>query len=660
MGDRMSVQKFLFLLLAGLLWFLVTFAPNGGAGGDAWGSLLTSQALVEHGSFDLSPYKDRAPYNESQFFRRGQHLYYGYPPGGPLLEVPLVAVARLAGLDMTQVAQESFMERQVSALCMVSMLAALSVGLGALWGARRGLLAAFVVLLASTYSGSIASSMANSQMPEILFLTWTQAWLLRFELRGGPLRGWILGLFLGVAYWCRPTAILWAPFVLLYLALRKRSELPAAGLVLAVFVVGFKLALVPVWGGEHPYYGHRQLVSEVARFCYQWVGILFSPGVGLFVYQPVLLPAFLLAPVLLRRQPLAWMFFLYAHGQMVVVALQPTWMTVAFGPRLLAEACFPLWFLAAWLFPPHYLGRAFLCVGVLWSLWLNTYLAFFRQIQHLHYTATRPEHDPVARGLWDWRLAPYLMTQQQVWELLRQVPTELFPALQSPIRRGFEEPELAGDQFWVRPRSDRATLAFRATAASGPSSGLVDLRYRSPRTVSVRLNGQRLGDLPASRATRRQTLAFRAVDWRPENELQFEASPDFRLFDAVAEAFPSAQPAAMAFLEGFSGQEGETRWAYGPNARALLLARRQGRLRLGFRALNPHSGLDVEVWCNGVHRADFRRLPEGEIHLALNLEVREGGNDLEFRFSRWGIERARDQRPLALRIQDLRFDYSGL
>lgn len=122
-------------------------------------------------------------------------IYYGYPPGAPSLEVSL------ARLDMVDAAQES-------------LLGALQVGLAALWGGRRGLLAASLVLLASTCSGSIASSMANSQMPKILFLTWTQAWLLRFDRCGGRLSGWALVLFLGFAYLCRPTALLWAPLAL--------------------------------------------------------------------------------------------------------------------------------------------------------------------------------------------------------------------------------------------------------------------------------------------------------------------------------------------------------------------------------------------------------------------------------------------------------------
>ncbi|ODT64966.1 hypothetical protein ABS71_12555 [bacterium SCN 62-11] len=644
-------------MLSALLWALVTFAPNGGAGGDAWGSLLTAQALVEHGSFDLAPYTDRAAYNEAQFFRHGQALYYGYPPGGSLLEVPLVALARLLGMDMTQVAQESFMERQVSGICMIAMLGALWVGLSALLEKRRALVAAGLVLLASTYTGSIASSMANSQMPEIVFLTWTQAWMLRFDRQGGRLNGWLLGLFLGAAYWCRPTALLWAPFVCLYLWLRKREALVGAVLTLLVFVLGFKLALGPFWGGSHPYYGSRPLVSDFATFSLEWVGVLFSPGVGLFVYQPLLLPPFLLAPVLLRRQPLAWMLFLYANAHIVVVALQRTWMTVAFGPRLLAEACFPLWFLAAMLAPQL---RLLIWPALLWSLWLNTYLAFFCQTQHLHYTATRPEQDPTTRGLWEWRLAPFLVTQDQLWEQIRLAPPELFPALNNPLRRNFQEPEQAGDQPLVRPLDGPASVSFRSQAPPGPSSGLVCVRYSSPLPVSVELNGRLLPSLPASRATRRQTLAFQDVEWRPENEVRFSAGPEFRLFDLVAEPSPADQPGIVAFVEGFSGDEGGTRWAYGPSSRALLVARKAGRVDLDFEALNPHPKLDVQVWCNRRHLANFHNLPEGEAQLRIPLTVRAGDNELEFRFNHWGIKRARDQRPLALRLSKLSLNYSGL
>lgn len=83
-------------------------------------------------------------------------------------------------------------------------------------------------------------------------------------------------------------------------------------------------------------------------------------------------------------------------------------------------------------------------------------------------------------------------------------------------------------------------------------------------------------------------------------------------------------------------------------------------MNLDWQAVNPHRDLDVEIWCNGGRQAVFRDLPKGESRLRLTLALRAGDNLVEFRFHRWGINGARDQRPLALRFENLRLGYSGL
>lgn len=46
-------------------------------------------------------------------------------------------------------------------------------------------------------------------------------------------------------------------------------------------------------------------------------------------------------------------------------------------------------------------------------------------------------------------------------------------------------------------------------------------------------------------------LLVKQVEWSPENELQFSGSPEFRLFDVVADTSP-----AWSRVEGWSGDEG--------------------------------------------------------------------------------------------------------
>src|SRR4029450_691938 len=78
-------------------------------GSDPRGTLLTAQALIEHGTFALDAYPG-IPVNY-RVSDAGRRKFYAYPPGTPLLSVPAVAIARLFGFDMARPEDDDRVQR---------------------------------------------------------------------------------------------------------------------------------------------------------------------------------------------------------------------------------------------------------------------------------------------------------------------------------------------------------------------------------------------------------------------------------------------------------------------------------------------------------------------------------------------------------------------
>ena len=112
-------------------------------GSDPRGTLLTAQALIEHGTFALDAYPGIPA--DHRIVELAGRKFYAYPPGTPLLSVPAVAIARLAGFDMARREDDDKVQR---------VLAAISVGAAAVLAsllALRSLPWPLAVLLAGIF-----------------------------------------------------------------------------------------------------------------------------------------------------------------------------------------------------------------------------------------------------------------------------------------------------------------------------------------------------------------------------------------------------------------------------------------------------------------------------------------------------------------------------
>jgi hypothetical protein len=269
-------------------------------------ALLTTQSLLERGSWDLAPYfadgacDPAAPPTQFRkdawqlFCVRGQLLYI-YPPGASVLSMPLVALLRWSGRSAVgadgrydlggELALHDRACAVLTALTVVLIFAAARRELPRGASAALALLAAF-----GTTLWSIASQQMWSHTWSALLFAATLVELQRWE-SGDRRRPLWLGALLVAAFWCRPTNAVLAACTTLFVAWRHRAALPrlvvAGGLGLAAyFTWSWSLFASPL-----PLYVSRTGASSfgTAAALEVLAGVFFAPTVGLFVFTPVLL-----------------------------------------------------------------------------------------------------------------------------------------------------------------------------------------------------------------------------------------------------------------------------------------------------------------------------------------------------------------------------------
>ncbi|MBS2036122.1 hypothetical protein JST97_14125 [bacterium] len=652
------------LLFCFVFWFISSFSPYAGQQADTWGSLLSAQAWLEHGSPELSPYDQHLDLYAYQIYHNDRGFFYAYPPFPVLLEIPAVALARLVGMQMWDRGAEGLVQRQVVALSLSLLLALLAYGYRALMSERAAWLWAFLSIAAGACLGSLGAAF-NSQLPAIFFMTAAQMLFLREAYGRGPWRGWQIGSLLALSYMCRPTGALWAAVAILYVLWRKPGQLGqcclALGMLLGVYTLGCWLFFgTPV----HPYFLGRELMLNPVDFSYRLVGILWSPGVGLFVYQPLLLLAFLLGPLRLWRQPLFWCLYGYVLMHLAVVALQWDWWGGStFGPRLTAETVIPLSIIAMMMGPKPRWLRPLLILGLGWSLWINIYAAYFRSESHRPLGFQFYFFDEEKSALWDWQLAPFWVSAARIQQLQMTGPDDILAKLGQHNRRGFGNLERAGDQLYVTPREQRSEISFLSNPGQGAQSGSISFRYDAPRPVHVGLNGHAWTVLPASSRVHWRTVFFENQAWGSANRLSFDSPSGVRLFDLEIQNWNAGQPGGLTYREGWGMDEARPgqppfRWSYGPFSQLGLTAPRGGRVRLNWRGNSPRPGTQVRVAVNGREQARILNLPDESQPIQMDLLVGPGSNSIEFRYNQWGSTSKADQRPLALAFQDLRLSWA--
>lgn len=307
-------------------------------GGDTYGTVYTSVALVEQQTIWLDDY---VPYIQERVgeytymltTRPNGHVVTRTPTAASVLALPAVGLFSVAGVD-----SEDFDAWLEAAMLTAALAAAGSVGF--LFAALRRLTThARAALVAATYAwGTLTwgiSGQALWQHPgAVLALS---ALLYALVSRRFTLAGAAAGAMVAFRLTTGVLALLLLPLVgrnLRNWAWFGLGLLPYVIVLAAYNAVAFGSPLEQGYGSGHV---RGALSIDVGRVADGLAGLLVSPGHGLFVYSPVLLFA-LYGAFRGRRTPLYAWSAVAAAAYVVVAANSPQWHGgESFGPRRIVD-----------------------------------------------------------------------------------------------------------------------------------------------------------------------------------------------------------------------------------------------------------------------------------------------------------------------------------
>ena len=415
---------------------------------DPRGTLLTAQAILQHGTLALDAYPEAPP--DYRVMKRAGHRFYAYPPGTPIAAVPAVAIARLAGFDMARVQDDDKLQRVLAAIC-VAVTTVLASTLAVRWLPwPLAITLTGIFVFGTPVMSTMATALWSTDLTVVAVLG-ALVLLSRHQVPLGMRRALLIGALLGFACWCRPTAVVPAGLVTLWVwgrvarspqATRREATIDATALSGAVLV---PLALLMVvsrltyatWLPDY-YIGMRLAGSD--RLGTALMGHLVSPSRGLLIFAPVVVPVLAVvfaSPGRVLRAPWATLALLWVCLHLAVVSRFPYWWGgYSYGCRLLVEmlpGVFVLSCAAAaavqtssrtW----RLLGLSGLIAAGAAGIWINSVQGLFNPATAAWNAS--PSIDLFPGYAFDWQLPQFRATQARLVDRLRRHDRWLRPPLE--------------------------------------------------------------------------------------------------------------------------------------------------------------------------------------------------------------------------------------
>ena len=424
------------LLLSLIILALIIFSRNNYRDCDSLGCVLTSQAIVSHGTIKLDAYRDMLKQHEavygSRIMTKNNHLFYNYPLGTCIYSVPFVWLANCIGRDMSTIVNnvpiDDMRVQKVLSALIVTVCFVLVYGLCRCFLAPlSSALLTLVFVLGSPLISTMGTALWSLDL-EVMFILLCLLMIVHDDRKIFTLNPYVLSFFLFSAYLCRPTAAIFVVLVALYVLLFKsRSafiKLSASCFLFFIVFVIFSLheykTILP------PYYLQR--FSQIETFWTGLYGILLSPARGLIIYSPYLLFTFFGLCCFFKeffRSRLMWFAILWFFFHLVMIAQYPIWWGGhSFGPRLLTDV-FPACILITILVwshasktlshrPRNVLITIFLFFSLI-SIFINTYQGLYNPATGQWNSATSIYKS--SDYLFDWKYPQFMVTPKLLKEL---------------------------------------------------------------------------------------------------------------------------------------------------------------------------------------------------------------------------------------------------
>ncbi len=337
------------LVLVSLVWLV--FRCGGSQVSDSRFTLLIAERLISERTYHLDavPGVTADPVADLglELLRNvNGHTYHYFPPGTPLLTVPLFGVGRLFGASVFDergvydLGREIRLHRRIAPLLMAALVGVIfftsRLALDPRWSLVAAGSAAFGSQIWSTASRGLWSHSWGILLVGVaIFL------LLRAESGARSSRPALVASLLSWACFCRPLFAIPAAFVGMYLAIARRSELPVYAGVSVGWWLGFVAFSLHFFGSWIPAYYQQAGKLGSSRFVEALAGNLVSPSRGLLVYTPLVwVCAFLVArfwrQIESRRLALLSLAILTAH-LLAISSFGHWWGGWSYGSRLTTD-----------------------------------------------------------------------------------------------------------------------------------------------------------------------------------------------------------------------------------------------------------------------------------------------------------------------------------